>query len=199
MMLKVRGWLLCFVWLLGCAAGVHAQDTRLVSPEPETAEALTDPAVRPSLVADAAEESGAETEEQLWLGPSVELGYSRFWLGDGNGGGLVHAAEFGGFIPLPWIRLGARAELGVRDYTLGSDDLVARATVSVGYQENQRLGRFVPYIAGVATYGLVLGTRFTRRYLGRFEVWVWIVGLRLVKTVSVVDHLHQGNNGRTGV
>jgi len=153
----------------------------------EHADRLANPSVAPTPSSRGGDTAEPTSEGERWLGPSVEFGYARYWLGDGNGGGLVHAAEFGGFVPIRYVRLGARAEVGVRDYSFGSGDLVARATLTVGYQETERLGRFAPYLAGIATYGAVVGTRFHTslswiiRGLG-FEVGG---ALRLFKTVSV--------------
>jgi hypothetical protein len=97
--------------------------------------------------------------EAPWEGARVELGYTHYSLADGAGGGKVHAATFGGYVPTGVLRLGGYAEGGSRQYELGGDDLLLRATVLAGYQH---LGwrPFVPFIAAVATVGVVIGERF---------------------------------------
>jgi hypothetical protein len=66
---------------------------------------------------------------------------------------------FGGYLSTSPVRLGAWAELGVREYALSSDDFLARAALIAGYQH---LGfrPFLPYIGVVGTVGVAVGERY---------------------------------------
>jgi hypothetical protein len=96
-----------------------------------------------------------------WQGPRVELGYVRYRIGDGHGGGVVHGAQFGGYLPTGPARLGLHGELAGRDYSLGrSTDMLVRGTVVAGYQHVGRGWPVVPYVAVVGTGGVLFGKRF---------------------------------------
>ena len=125
----------------------------------ERASGLSDPLESPpDDVVDPPE--AVEEQSSPWRGPAVEFAYAGYGLADGHNGGTVHAFQFGGFIPLGGLRLGARAEFGSREYRLGQDDLLAKGTVTIGYQEVSRLGRFAPYAAAIGTLGVLVGNRF---------------------------------------
>ena len=134
------------------------------------------------------EEPPSEPEGEPWKGPSVEFAYATYVFADGHGAGRAHSFQFGGFIPLRWLRLGGRAEFGSRQYTLGQDDLVARGALTIGYQELERLGPFSPYAAMVGTVGVLLGNRFhtpvSRVIRG--------LGLEIGANVNVVQNLFVG-------
>lgn len=99
-------------------------------------------------------------EEASWEGPAVQLGYSRYQLVDGEGGGRVQALSLGGFFPTGPVRAGLAGEFGRRGYALAGDDVLIRGTLHFGYQQLSGLGPFHPYLSAVATYGWVLGKRF---------------------------------------
>lgn len=112
--------------------------------------------------AESESESGAESESEpeLWT-PRVELGYTFVRLRDGHGGGQVHGGRFGGFLPVPWARLGASAELGIRRYALGSDDAIIRFGLEGGVQHARGWGPLHPFVSVQATFGLALTERFS--------------------------------------
>jgi hypothetical protein len=99
-----------------------------------------------------------EPAEEPWQGARIELGYTHYSLTDGAGQGKVHAATFGGYVPTGVLRLGGYAEGGGRQYGLGGDDLLLRATVLAGYQHLD-WRPFVPFVAAVATVGVVVSER----------------------------------------
>jgi len=138
----------------GHAAGREGEDDRAA----ETAEGLGEP--RPEGRRPEREEpSEPPGEEEPWDGPRVELGYAHYALADGYGGGDVHAALFGGFVPTGVVRLEGWAEAGSRSYSLAQNDALIRATVLVGYQ-HLPLRPFVPYAGVVGTVGILIGKRF---------------------------------------
>lgn len=104
------------------------------------------------------QEPGPEAEP--WGGPAVQLGYSRYVLEDGEGGGQVQGVTLGGFFPTGAVRSGVTGEFARRGYSLASDDVLVRGALHLGYQQLDGLGPFHPYVSLVATYGWVLGKRF---------------------------------------
>ncbi len=106
----------------------------------------------------------AADEAPAWGGPRVELGYAHYVLGDGFGGGTVHAVSFGGYLPTGQLRLGVIGEGGGRDYALGGADGVLRATLVAGWQGTQLVRYFVPYIAALGSAGVVIGQRFATTF-----------------------------------
>jgi len=126
-------------------------------------------------------------EAEPWTGPRVELVYSHYVLVDGHGGGQVHAAVFGGYLPLSPLRLGISAEMGVRDYALGQDDALVRATLVAGYQYFGWLP-VAPYVAALGSAGIVFGKRF------RTPVSHWLGGggLEVGADVNLVKSLFLG-------
>lgn len=160
---------LCASGLL--AARVRADEPRAVAgsrpaasaPAHESGAALAAPpaGVRPRRAAPLA--SSAD-EAPAWGGPRVELGYAHYVLGDGFGGGTVHAVSFGGYLPTGQLRLGMVGEGGGRDYALGGADGVLRATLVAGWQGLGLVRYFVPYIAALGSAGVVVGQRFATTF-----------------------------------
>ena len=103
-----------------------------------------------------------ESAEAPWVGPQIQLSYDYFKMHDGWGGGDVHAGGVGVFVqmPVPQLRLGFLGELGSRDFSLGGDDFLARASVEIGFQLTEVLEPLVPHISFVVSGGAVVGKRF---------------------------------------
>jgi len=106
----------------------------------------------------------AVDEDPRWDGPRVELGYTHYSLGDGFGGGAVHAVSFGGYLPTGQLRLGLIGDGGVRDYALGGGDAVLRATLVAGWQGVGLIDYVMPYVVAVASAGVVVGQRFATTF-----------------------------------
>ena len=103
-------------------------------------------------------------EDPPWDGPRVELGYTHYSLGDGFGGGAVHAVSFGGYLPTGQLRLGLIGDGGARDYALGGGDAVLRATLVAGWQGVGLVDYVMPYVVAVASCGVVVGQRFATTF-----------------------------------
>ncbi|RLB57358.1 MAG: hypothetical protein DRJ42_00675 [Deltaproteobacteria bacterium] len=133
-----------------------------VAPSIEAAASLSDPHLHYPVPAGPAADEGDDPQdgEEPWSGPAVELGYTHFQLPDGFTGGSVNAGSFGGYLPTGPIRVGARAEIGTRGYSLGSDDAVVRGAILGGYQYLGWLP-FAPYAAATVSVGVVFGQRFS--------------------------------------
>ena len=99
-----------------------------------------------------------------WAGPRIELGYTHYALGDGFGGGSVHAVSFGGYLPTGQLRLGLIGDGGPRDYALGGGDAVLRATLVAGWQGVGLVDYVMPYVVAVASCGVVIGQRFATTF-----------------------------------
>lgn len=192
---------LASVWLaLSCVAvGPGRARAQSQGPAPETAFALSTPRVlssreigsRLSVPGLAPPPASTEPEHPAseWQGPRVELGYSRYRLSDGYGGGLVQGFNFGGYLPTGAARLGMYGELAVRDYSLGqTQDAIVRAAVMAGYQQWKGLGPFVPYVVAVGTGGVLFG----KRYHTPVSQTLWGAGLELGADVALVRHLWAG-------
>ena len=132
--------------------------------------------------------SAPADEAPPWGGPRVELGYVHYVLGDGFGGGTVHAVSFGGYLPTGQLRLGLIGEGGGRDYALGGGDAVLRATLVAGWQATGLIDHVVPYIAAVASCGVVVGQRFATTFAGALLG----VGVEIGFEVNPVRTLHFG-------
>lgn len=118
-----------------------------------------------------------------WQGPRVELGYARYRLGDGYGGGVVHGAQFGGYLPTGRARLGLHGEMAGREYAPGmSTDLIVRATVVAGYQHVADGWPVLPYAAWVGTGGVLFGKRFATAT----SHTLWGAGMEIGADVPVV-------------
>lgn len=103
-------------------------------------------------------------DDPPWAGPRVELGYTHYSLGDGFGGGAVHAVSFGGYLPTRQLRLGLIGDGGARDYALGGGDAVLRATLVAGWQGVGLVDYVMPYVVAVASCGVVVGQRFATTF-----------------------------------
>jgi hypothetical protein len=100
-------------------------------------------------------------DESDWGGPRMEMAYSRYRIGDGQGAGGVHAFTFGGFLPTGRFLIAAHAEFGVREYALASNDVVVGATGMFGYQHLPGFyNRIVPYGAVTTSVGAIFSKRF---------------------------------------
>jgi hypothetical protein len=119
-------------------------------------------------------------------GAGFQLGWSRYRLTDGAGGGSVDAFEFAlNLAKSTPLRIGFRGQFGARRYALGPDDALLRAAFVAGYQYLPERVRVVPYAVFVSTIGLQLGKRFhtpQRNALGGF-------GLELGTELSPVPNL----------
>lgn len=123
-----------------------------------------------------------------WRGPRVEIAYSHYSLTDGHGGGAVHAGQFGGAYTFGRLRLGAYGEFGIREYALGPDDLVARASALIGYQHLPAIGNhLIPFAVVEGTAGAVFGKRFsTARADALYGLGLRVgVDLRIVRTLWI--------------
>jgi hypothetical protein len=127
-------------------------------------------------------------EAPPWDGPRVELGYVHYVLGDGFGGGSVHAVSFGGYLPTGQLRLGLIGEGGGRDYALGGGDAVLRATLVAGWQGTGLIDYVVPYLAAVASCGVVVGQRFATTFASALLG----LGIEIGFEVNPVRTLHFG-------
>lgn len=183
-----------------CAVALHASRARAdeplvggaapvgeVSVPLETGAALAEPpaGVRPRR---ARPSSAPADEAPPWRGPRVELGYAHYVLGDGFGGGVVNAVSFGGYLPTGRLRLGLIGEGGGRDYALGGGDAVLRATLVAGWQGVGLIDYVVPYIAAVASCGVVVGQRFATT----FAHALLGLGIEIGFEVNPVRTLHLG-------
>ncbi|MDH5493001.1 MAG: hypothetical protein OEY14_13685 [Myxococcales bacterium] len=125
-------------------------------------------------------------EERLRrFSPRVALGLGWYGLRTWAGGGRVLAWSFEGYLSTGALRLGARAELGRRDYPLGEDGTIVRAAAIGGYQH--RMERITPYAGLTAGFGWVLQKLF---HTSTSELLLGLgleVGadLRLVRTLFV--------------
>jgi hypothetical protein len=97
----------------------------------------------------------------LWPGPQIQLGYQYWRLDDGWGGGDVHAANVGVFLQWPeqHVRSAIWAELGSRDYSLGSQDLLGRGWIEIGAQFPE-LDPLLLHVSALGTLGGLVGQRF---------------------------------------
>ena len=133
-------------------------------------------------------ENPATTEPAAWRGPRVDLGYVLYDLPDGWGGGLVQAGSLAGYLPTGHLRLGVYVDGGVRDYALGPDDAVLRATLFAGYQDLGRISGFLPYLVGTVTGGVLVGKRFSTTIVDGMAG----VGVEAGAEVNPIRSLHMG-------
>lgn len=130
----------------------------------------------------------AAAEPAPWRGPRVDLGYVLYDLPDGWGGGLVQAGSLAGYLPTGHLRLGMYVDGGVRDYALGPDDAVLRATLFAGYQDLGRISWFLPYLVGTVTGGVLVGKRFNTTVVDGMAG----IGMEAGAEVNPIRSLHMG-------
>lgn len=104
----------------------------------------------------------AQPDADRWPGPQIQLGYGYLKLADGYGGGDAHLADLSVFVqwPVTELRVALRGQVGARDYSLGGDDLLAVASVEIGYQLTGLLDPLVPHASLVVSFGGLVGERF---------------------------------------
>lgn len=99
-------------------------------------------------------------KEKHWQGPRVGLSYRLYSLRDSQGGGMVNAVAFSGFLPTRMVRAGGSLEGGARQYDHGPNDGLFSGSLFVGYQHLKDLAPVVPYLVLVGELGVLVQKRF---------------------------------------
>lgn len=148
------------VALLAVAPGARGDGPpRLAAPPPPRA-ARPSPAVfRP------AEELAVPpppAPRSRWRGPRVAVGWDRWALADGFGGGAVDSLFLDGVVRFARpVRVTLGLDWGLRSYAFGEDDLVGRARAGVGWELVGALGPVVPHVSLVGSLGMLVANRFS--------------------------------------